>query len=114
MPRNLSAWVDLTIHLLIMLVLIGLLSYYNQYIATIAGVVWLALASFARERCADRSHRFERYCRNVVKNISEMVNYAVEELPQMILVVNEQGRLQWANEQTTAELGEKPEQDTDI
>ena len=50
MPRNLSAWIDLTIHLLIMLVLIGLLSYYNQYIATIAGVVWLALASFARER----------------------------------------------------------------
>lgn len=37
MPRNLSAWVDLMTHLLIMLVLIGLLSYYNQYIATIAG-----------------------------------------------------------------------------
>ena len=114
MPRNLSAWIDLTIHLLIMLVLIGLLSYYNQYLATIAGVVWLALASFARERCTDRSRRFERYCRNVVQNISEMVNYAVEELPQMILVVNDQGRLQWCNEQTTAILGTKLEQDTDV
>ena len=82
MPRNLSAWVDLTIHLVIMLVLIGVLSYYNGYIAAIAGVVWLALASFARERCADRSRRFERYCRNVVENIGEMMNYAAEELPQ--------------------------------
>ena len=114
MPRNLSAWIDLTIHLLIMLVLIGLLSYYNQYIATIAGVVWLALASFARERCVDRSRRFERYCRNVVRNISEMVNYAVEELPQMVIVVNEQGRLQWCNNQTASVLGLKPEQDTDV
>ena len=74
MPRNLSAWIDLTIHLLIMLILIGVLSYYNLYIAAIAGLVWLALASFARERCADRSRRFERYCRNVVRNINEMLN----------------------------------------
>ena len=39
MPRNLSAWIDLTIHLLIMLILIGVLSYYNLYIAAIAGLV---------------------------------------------------------------------------
>ena len=114
MPRNLSAWIDLTIHLLIMLVLIGVLSYYNFYIAAIAGVVWLALASFARERCADRSRRFERYCRNVVRNINEMLNYAVDELPQAIMIVNEDGRLQWCNDRITAYLGAKPEQDTDV
>ena len=114
MPRNLSAWIDLSIHLLIMLVLIGVLSYYNFYIAAIAGVVWLALASFARERCADRSRRFERYCRNVVRNINEMLNYAVDELPQAIMIVNEEGRLQWCNDRITAYLGEKPEQDTDV
>jgi len=114
MPRNLSAWIDLTIHLLIMLVLIGVLSYYNFYIAAIAAVVWLALASFARERCTDRARRFERYCRNVVRNINEMLNYAVEELPQAIVIVNEDGRIQWCNDRITAYLTEKPEQDTDI
>ncbi len=114
MPRNLSAWIDLTIHLIIMLVLIGVLSYYNFYIAAIAGVVWLALASFARERCTDRSRRFERYCRNVVRNINEMLNYAVDELPQAIMIVNEDGRLQWCNDRIAAYLGEKPEQDTDV
>ena len=114
MPRNLSAWIDLTIHLLIMLVLIGVLSYYNFYIAAIAAVVWLVLASFARERCTDRARRFERYCRNVVRNINEMLNYAVDELPQAIVIVNEDGRIQWCNDRITAYLPEKPEQDTDI
>ncbi|MBP3780506.1 MAG: DHH family phosphoesterase [Selenomonas sp.] len=114
MPRNLSAWIDLTIHLLIMLVLIGVLSYYNLYIAAIAAIVWLALASFARERCTDRARRFERYCRNVVRNLNEMLNYAVEELPQAIVIVNEDGRIQWCNDRITAYLPEKPEQDTDI
>ena len=114
MPRNLSAWIDLSIHLLIMLVLIGVLSYYNIYIAAIAGLVWLALASFARERCADRSRRFERYCRNVVRNINEMLNYAVDELPQAIMIVNEDGRIQWCNDRMGVYFGTKPEQDTDV
>ena len=114
MPRNLSAWIDLTVHLLIMLVLIVMLSCYNSYIAAIAGVVWLALASFARERCTDRSRRFERYCRNVVENINAMVNYAVEGLPQAILIVTEDGRIQWTNSQVRNYLGSEPELDTDI
>ncbi len=97
-----------------MLILIGVLSYYNFYIAAIAGVVWLALASFARERCADRSRRFERYCRNVVRNINDMLNYAVDELPQAIMIVNEDGRLQWCNSRIVEYLGSKPEQDTDV
>ena len=114
MPRNLSAWIDLSIHLLIMLLLIGVLSYYNVYIAAIAAVVWLALVSFARERCTDRTRRFERYCRNVVRNINEMLNYAVDELPQAIMIVNEDGRIQWCNDRMEAFFGMKPEQDTDV
>ncbi|TYZ27014.1 diguanylate cyclase [Selenomonas caprae] len=114
MPRNLSAWIDLTIHLIIMLVLVMVLSCYNEYIAAIAGVVWLALASFARERCADRAKRFERYCRNVVENISEMVNYAVEELPQAVIIITEDGRIQWTNSRLAGYVGSEPELDTDI
>lgn len=114
MPRNLSAWVDLTIHLVIMLVLIGVLSYYNGYIAAIAGVVWLALASFARERCADRSRRFERYCRNVVENIGEMMNYAAEELPQAVIILTDDGRIQWCNDRMEQYAGSKSEQGTDL
>ena len=114
MPRNLSAWIDLTIHLIIMLVLVMVLSCYNEYIAAIAGVIWLALASFARERCTDRAKRFERYCRNVVENISEMVNYAVEELPQAVVIITEDGRIQWTNSRMSVYAGREPELDTDI
>ena len=114
MPRNLSAWIDLTIHLIIMLVLVMVLSCYNEYIAAIAGVIWLALASFARERCTDRAKRFERYCRNVVENISEMVNYAVEELPQAVVIITEDGRIQWTNSRMSVYAGSEPELDTDI
>ena len=114
MPRNLSAWIDLTIHLIIMLVLVMVLSCYNEYIAAIAGVIWLALASFARERCTDRAKRFERYCRNVVENISEMVNYAVEELPQAVVIITEDGRIQWTNSRMSVYVGSEPELDTDI
>lgn len=114
MPRNLSAWIDLSIHLFIMLMLIGILSCYNHYVAAIAFVIWLCLVLFAKERCHDRSRRFERYCRNVVRNLNEMMNYAIEDLPQGIIIVNEAGRIQWCNERLAEYVGEKPEQDTDI
>ena len=112
MPRNLSAWMDLTVHLIVILVLVGVVSYYNHYLAAIAAVVWVALASFARERCRDRSKRFERYCRDVISNINEMMDYAVDNLPQAILIVDEEGRLQWCNNRITDFMEEKPEQDT--
>ncbi|MBQ1511704.1 MAG: DHH family phosphoesterase, partial [Selenomonadaceae bacterium] len=110
MPRNLSAWIDLTIHLIVMAALIGVLSYYNTYIAVIAFVLWLCLVSFARERCYDRSKRFERYCRNVISNINEMMNYAMESLPQAILIVDEEGRIQWTNHRIVEYVGKMPEQ----
>ena len=64
MPRNLSAWMDLTVHLVVMLALISVLYFYNEYVACGAAVLWLCLASFARERCADRSRRFDIYFSN--------------------------------------------------
>ena len=114
MPRNLSAWIDLTVHLIVILVLVGVISYYNHYLAAIAAVVWVALVSFARERCRDRSKRFERYCRDVISNINEMMDYAVENLPQAVLIVDEEGHLQWCNNRITDFVEKKPEQDTHI
>ena len=114
MPRNLSAWMDLTVHLVVMLALISVLYFYNEYVAAGAAVLWLCLASFARERCADRSRRFDIYFKNVLRNLGVMLNYAVEGLPQAILIVNEEGRLQWANSRVQSLVGEPVEQDTDM
>ncbi len=114
MPRNLSAWIDLTVHLIVIAVLVGVVYFYNEYIAAIGMVVWVALASFARDRCHDRSRRFERYCRDVISNINEMMDYAVDNLPQAVLVVDEDGRLQWCNNRMVDFVDEKPEQDTPV
>lgn len=114
MPRNLSAWMDLTVHLVVMLALIFVLYYYNQYVACGAAVLWLCLASFARERCADRSRRFDIYFKNVLRNLGLMLNYAVEGLPQAILVVNKSGRVQWTNDRVKELMGSQIEQDTDL
>ena len=114
MPRNMSAWVDLTIQLIVMLVFIGLLTAYSRILAGTAFVVWVCLALFAKERCHVRTKRFERYCRSVVQNISEMATYAIESLPQSILIVSQDGRLQWFNARLTKALGFKPEQGIDV
>ena len=110
MPRNLSAWIDLTIHLVVMLVLIGVLSQYNKVLAAAAFTLWVFLAAFARERCIDRARKFEVYCQNVVGSFNETINYAMKNLPQAILIVDDNGRLEWCNKRTPDYTDKNPEQ----
>lgn len=114
MPRNLTAWIDLTIQLIVIAILVVLLAAYNFYIGAIGAVVWLALAFFAAERCRDRQKKFKRYFESIAKNVNEFFNYAIEGLPQAVLVVDADGRLQWSNETLEAYWGVKPEQDTAV
>ena len=108
MPRNLSAWIDLTIHLIVMLALALVTFCYNTYIGMAALVLWAALAAFAWERCHDRERRFERYCMGIIRNVNEVMNYAVDRLPQAILVVSKDGHLEWCNRQLGDYLGAPP------
>ena len=39
MPRNLSAWIDLTLLLIVMLFVIVMLGYYNSFLAATSLVV---------------------------------------------------------------------------
>ena len=110
MPCDLSAWIDLCIHLVVIGVLVLVLMSYNLYVGAISLVIWISMVFFARERCRDRQERFERYCRDVVSNINQISNYAIENLPQAVLIVDSDGRLQWANEALESYLGQKPEQ----
>ncbi len=114
MPRNLSAWIDLTIHLIVMLALALVTFCYNTYVGIAALVLWAALAAFAWERCRDRERRFERYCMGIIRNVSEVMNYAVDRLPQAILLVNQEGHLEWCNHQLGDALGEMPEPGTAV
>ena len=108
MPRNLSAWIDLTIHLIVMLALALVTFCYNTYVGMAALVLWAALAAFAWERCHDRERRFERYCMGIIRNVNEVMNYAVDRLPQAILGVSKDGHLEWCNRQLGDYLGTPP------
>lgn len=114
MPRNLSAWVDLTIHLIVMLALALVTFCYSTFVGAAALLLWAVLAAFAWERCRDRERRFERYCMGVIRNVSEVMNYAVDRLPQAILLVNQEGHLEWCNHQLGDALGEMPEPGTAV
>ena len=115
MPRNLSAWIDLTIHLIVMLALALVTFCYNSYMGTAALLLWAILAAFAWERCRDRERRFDRYCMGIIRNVNDVMNYAVDRLPQAILVISKEGHLEWCNNQLGAALGgTKPEQGTAV
>ena len=115
MPRNLSAWIDLTIHLIVMLALALVTFCYNTYVGAGALLLWAVLAAFAWERCHDRERRLERYCMGIIRNVNNVMNYAVDCLPQAILLVNKEGYLEWCNGQLGEFLGgSRPEQGTAV
>ena len=110
MPRNLSAWKDLAFTLGIMLMLILILALYDRYMGAIAFLVWALLVIFAIERCKDRLKRFREYCENVIGSGNEMMRYVTKNIPQAMMVIDEQGRLEWFNDITLDFAEKKPEQ----
>jgi len=110
LPRNLSAWKDLVIHLGVSLFLILILSQYNRYLAAIAFLGWIFLVIFARDRSRVRLETFCEYCDNVVKIGNELMHFAVKNIPHSVIVIDNEGRMQWCNELTKDFSDKIPEQ----
>lgn len=110
MPRNLNAWLDICFILFAALILAGVLATYNLYVGAVAGLTWLCLLFFARERCIRRSEELDRYCHMVISNVNPIANYALEQLPQIILMVDQHGRIQWFNKELEKHINIEPEQ----
>lgn len=108
MPRNLNAWQDICFILFAALILTGILTYYNLFIGLGAGLVWLCLLFFCRERCLCRSEEFEHYCHTVISNVNSAANYALEKLPQVIILVDKEGRIQWFNKELEKHINIEP------
>ncbi len=118
MPRNFSAWLDSCIFLAVFLVLVIVIASYNLYMGAIGLVTFLALALFARERCRDRHEKFTEYCQNIVSNVNVVSNYAIENLPQAVIIVSLDdqgvGRVEWSNSALTEYTGGVQEMGTPI
>ena len=44
----------------------------------------------------------------IIRNVNNVMNYAVDRLPQAILVVSQDGHLEWCNRQLGENLGGAP------
>ena len=108
MPRNLNAWLDICFILFAALILTGILAFYNLFVGTVAGVGWLCLLFFARERCLCRSEEFDHYCHTVISNVNSVANYALEQMPQIILMTDQAGRVQWFNKELEKHIDTEP------
>ena len=108
MPRNLNAWLDICFILFAALILTGILAFYNLFVGTVSGVVWLCLLFFARERCLCRSEEFDHYCHTVISNVNSVANYALEQMPQIILMTDQAGRVQWFDKELEKHIDTEP------
>ena len=71
-------------------------------------MVWLCLLFFARERCLCRSEEFDHYCHTVISNVNSVANYALEQMPQIILMTDQAGRVQWFNKELEKHIDTEP------
>ncbi|MCR5177110.1 MAG: DHH family phosphoesterase [Anaerovibrio sp.] len=109
MPRNLNALIDIIIIHLAALLLVVVLFVYNFYIGAAALMVWLATLFFGYERCQYRSEEFAHYCHTVISNVNDASNYAIDNLPLIIVLVDKSGRLQWFNKELEKHIKPVPE-----
>ena len=114
MPRILSAWPDSVINLAVMLVMTVIIFQYNKILGAMSFLVLGLLIWFALVRRRDREKKFKEYAENVIGNFNDMMYYAMTKLPEGIIVVDEERRLQWCNSimQNFAEV--LPQQGMDI
>ena len=96
-PRNLSAWPDAMINLAVMAVFAAVIIHYSKILGGMAILAWAMMIWFAYERWKVREKDFNVYVDNVIGNINAMTKYATENLPEGILILDEDGRLQWCN-----------------
>lgn len=108
MPKQTSAWPDVCVLLAACGVLAAGLFAFDRYFGTGAAVLVLCLAFFVRERQIKRERDLETYFRDVVSYIKPVMNYAVDRMPVSILMVDEEGRLQWSNADLAARLSPLP------
>ncbi|MBP2633336.1 MAG: diguanylate cyclase and phosphoesterase, partial [Firmicutes bacterium] len=54
MPRNSSVWVDIRIHLVVVVGLLLVIMIYNKYVAFIGLILLISLFVYGRQRCNDR------------------------------------------------------------
>ncbi len=109
MSGKLSTWIDICVTLIASFNLLVILFQYDWYIFGGGIVLWICLFFYLKERNVERRKALKNYYENVIKNVNELSNFALEKLPQVIMVINKENRLEWYNHELQRWLNEVPE-----
>lgn len=109
MPRSLAAWIDITILLCGTLILSISLFCYNNYVGSIALLVWLCMVIFSWDRCRHRSKAFDSYSQNMLSAIDFISKSAFDQMPQIVIAVNKEGIIRWHNQELQKHINVTPE-----
>ncbi len=109
MSGKLSTWIDICVTLIASLILLVILFQYDWYIFGGGIVLWICLFFYLKERNVECRKALKNYYENVIKNVNELSNFALEKLPQVIMVINKENRLEWYNHELQRWLNEVPE-----
>ena len=77
--------------------MVAVIFQYNKILGMPAFLAWALLVWFAVIRRKDREKKFKEYSENVIGNFNDMMFYAMTKLPEGIMVVDGDGRIQWCN-----------------
>ncbi len=104
MPKIYSAWADIGVLLAACAILVAALFAFDTYFGIGAAILMFCLGAFVRERHRKRESDLDKYICDVVSYIKPVMNYAVDRMPMMILMIDEEEKLLWANAELSARL----------
>lgn len=97
MPQGPSAWFDARVYLSVVAALLLIIVYYNPYIAVLGAIVLFVLYKYGRERSLVRQRELAQYLEAMACNRDVAVQYALQNLPVAIALVDEEGIINWSN-----------------
>ncbi len=98
MVANISAFSKVEKCLLaIIIVILGILSFYNWIVALLASIVAIAVMLFMGKHIKKRHRALVRYVETMADNVAKTNNYALQNLPMAIAVIDSKFHICWSN-----------------
>lgn len=106
MRQGPSYWFDTRVYLAVVAALLLLIAFYNHYIALLGAVLLTALYLYGRERHKQQQKELNEYITAMVTNVNDVADYALENIPMGMLLVDAGGEIHWKNTTFDRWMGE--------
>lgn len=107
MPQGPSFWFDTRIYLAVAAALLAVIIFYNPYVAVLGAILLGALYLYGRERHVEQQRALWSYLDVMSHNVEQGAEYALKNLPQSMLILDEEGQLYWYNDVVKEWFGEE-------